>query len=231
MLELEFKIKPRYIAIYSFQYKRGIVSNKLKNKIWDKNKNFFLYLAGKNYDRVLYGFDRCERFEEEWKDLMKEEEIKKIIKETEEFKEKIEKDWNENKEKALKLIEKLSGLKLPDKKIKVYLTNPKQKNGSWHREIESITWGPRDKYPLYSIKYFCHEIMHSLAPRGRVMHAIIELIDEKIHEELTGKKIIDGHDYLKEIKEEIRPKWEKYLKEKTHKNVIELSEDIKSEKK
>jgi len=238
MLDLEFEVNPRYTVLYAFGFrKEPIVSEELQNKIKNKNKYFHRYLKGRNNEIVLDGKEEL-NFEEEWKSLLKEEEVKKTIEETEEFKKKIEKDWNENKEKALKLLKKLSGLELPDENIKVYITHPEQPNGRWHKELKCITWGPRDKYPLYSVRYLCHELLHFLTNRykkergktvseqDKVMHAIIELTDFKIHQELTGERKEEGHEYLDEVKEKIKPKWEKYLEKDTHENIVELAESI-----
>ena len=95
------------------------------------------------------------------------------------------KEWK----KAFKILEELSGIKLPDITIQVYLTHPKLKNGM-AVDNQTIVWGHPEDWPNYSTVYLCHEIMHILTnlDRSDITHAVIELMaDNELRIRLNNK--------------------------------------------
>ncbi len=229
-MKLEFLIEKKYIFLHAFNQDQHDKPFKGWHKFtlgkWDKYPQECYFLAGfaewpllrKKSLKVLA--TKSEKLLEEW---LKAPQVKRLIKETEKYRDWLEKEWNKKGEKVLTELEKIIRIPIPKKKISVYVTHPKLKNGM-ALNPEIIVWGHSEDWLNYSIVYLCHEIMHILTWNEKVdtktMHAIIELVtDNELRIRLNKKgkyfkegKFSIGHPKLKKIEKDMLPSWKKYLK-------------------
>lgn len=170
------------------------------------------------------------------KEIEKSKEFKKLYKETREYLNIIKKRWQEKEKEIFDFIKEISGIYIPNKKIKVFINHPKSNIGLSFSEKNAIFWGHPEDWENYSVVYICHELMHILTKYKEknkdIMHALIELMtDNELRIKLngSGKYFKEngfeiGHYELRKLFKKILPYWEKYLKEKTHKNIFEFEE-------
>lgn len=228
-MKLEFLIDKKYIFLHAFNQDQHNEPFKGWFKFtldkWDKYPQECYFLAGfaewpllrKKSLKVLAA--KSEKLLEEW---LKAPQVKRLIKETEKYRDWLEKEWNKKGEKALTELEKIIRIPLPKKKISVYVTHPKLKNGM-AVSPEIIVWGHSEDWLNYSIVYLCHEIMHILTwdkkVDGKTMHAIIELsTDNELRIRLNQKgdyfkegRFSVGHPKLKKLEKNMLSSWKKYL--------------------
>lgn len=212
-------------------FKQGIKKEypKLVKRLMDNRLRevLFLYL---NADKLV------EEFGGEVERLIERElghkAFKQLYRETEEYRIFVEHQWNQNKNKVLSELPIITGLKLPDEDITVYITHPALRNGVTLSRLNSICWGHPEDWKNYTTVYLCHELLHILTVERRnseVMHAIIELAcDNELRIRLNskgeyfnenGKQV--GHSELLKIEKKILPHWRKYLKEEKE-NIFEF---------
>jgi len=239
-MKLLFKINPNYLLFHSFAQARGVFPfkewNKLLLNLWQKSKEVFYFLGG--YPEVALYLKRISDFKELSEKTIKilnqikrSKEYQRLLKETEDYKKFVEKQWKRNEKKVFSILEELLGRKLPSKKIYVYITHPKLKNG---KVIDKniIVWGHSEDFPNYATVYLCHEIMHLLTDldRSKITHAVIELmIDNELRIRLNGKGRyfqFPGHKDLVKLERKILPHWKKYLKT-PKKDFFKFLEDLK----
>ncbi len=158
--------------------------------------------------------------------------FERLYRETEEYRTFVERQWNQNKKEVLSEFYAITGLKLPDEDITVYITHPALRNGVTLSRLNSMCWGHPEDWKNYTTVYLCHELLHILTAERRdseVMHAIIELAcDNELRIRLNGKgeyfnesgKRV-GHSELLKIEKQILPHWRKYLK-KGKKDILEF---------
>ena len=135
-------------------------------------------------------------------------------------------------------MQDLSGFKLTQKQITVYITHPKLKNGRMIPNRNVILWGHSEDWKNYSTVYLCHELMHIATENkfknSELGHAIIELlVDNEFRIRLNKKgdyfnecKTVIGHEYLKSLENKIIEHWKQYLNKKGEKNIFELEKSL-----
>jgi len=256
-MKLKFRINKYYLVSHTISsYNQFHLTpftgwKKLEKKLWKKYKNEPAYylLNPKHVNWALEqiyssigteGVDKAfikitQSFKKILKDILKSPEFKRLLKETNNYLFFVKKQWRENRKIALEIIEKLSGLKIPQRmKVTVFITHPKLRSGINVPEKNLVFWGHPEEWRNYSTIYICHELMHILTYKkyshANVMHALIELMtDEELRIRLNnkgfyfkeGKKFI-GHKSLLPLKKKILPFWKKYLKGKLADNIYEL---------
>jgi len=159
---------------------------------------------------------KAEKLIKKW---IEEPEPRKLIKETREYRNWLQKEWDKKGKKTLKELEKIIKFPLPRKTISVYITHPKLKNGM-AISPEIIVWGHKEEWQNYSIVYLCHEILHTIfwGDNSKITHAIIELATDqelRIRLNKTGEYFdYVGHKELLKIEKKLFPFWKKYLMNK-----------------
>lgn len=230
-MKLEFLIDKKYIFLHAFdkdpKNKPFEGWPKFILEKWNKYPQECCFLAGfaewpllnKNKSLKTLAI-KTEKLLEKW---LKTPLAKRLIKETETYCNWLEKEWQIKGNQALAELEQIIKIPLPKKKISVYVTHPKLKNGM-AISPKIITWGHSEDWPNYSIVYLCHEIMHILNWNEKnnktITHAIIELaIDNELRIRLNKKgkyfkerKFNVGHSRLQNIEKNIYSPWKKYLK-------------------
>ncbi|MEK7543199.1 MAG: hypothetical protein AAB503_02760 [Patescibacteria group bacterium] len=157
------------------------------------------------------------------KEALVSTEFKRLKQETIKYERFVKNQWRRNEDRALSELQSITGLDLPKRRITVYLTHPKLKNGVSLRHLNAICWGHRENWKNYTTVYLCHELLHlTTANREDLMHAIIELVcDNELRIRLNnggtyfkidGESI--GHPELLRTEKKILPFWKKYLKRK-----------------
>ena len=174
------------------------------------------------------------RLKKIYEEIIRSQEFKRLYKETYQYLKFVENQWQKNEKKVFKIIEDLSGIKIPQKQITIYITHPRLKNGRMIRDKNIILWGHSEDWKNYSTIYLCHELMHILTENKyknpELMHAIIELLaDNELRIRLNKKgnyfkegKIAIGHEYLKPLEKRILKYWKQYLEGKNEKNIFEF---------
>lgn len=244
-----FKIDKNYLISHTFASEKKPFSewSILERICWEKYKNepayYFLNTKHLNWaaeqilnksldqDLKISFLNIAERLGKIYKDIFKSKEFKRLYKETAEYLEFVKSQWKTNEKEALKNLEDILKIKFPNKKITVYITHPKLKNGKSLPKKNLIFWGHPENWKNYSTIYLCHELLHVLTWKKqkdyRIMHALIELAtDEELRIRLNkrGKYFDtkDGHKDLVELKKKILPYWKSYLNDKSIKNIFEL---------
>ncbi|MEK7635726.1 MAG: hypothetical protein AAB405_01390 [Patescibacteria group bacterium] len=185
------------------------------------------------YFRKIF-LDNILKLEKIYKEIIKSPEFRRLYKETFQYLKFIKKQWRKNKKEVFKIINDLSGVKLPQKQITVCITHPKLKNGRMIPNKNIILWGHSEDWKNYSTVYLCHELMH-IATENKFKnlelgHAIIELLtDNELRIRLNKKgnyfyedKKEIGHKYLKLLEKKILKYWKEYLDKKNGKNIFEF---------
>jgi hypothetical protein len=227
-MKLKFLIDPKYVFLHAFnqdQRKEPFRGwGNFTMKIWDKYPQECYLLAGYaewpiiKKSSLSITANNAEKLLNAW---LKTPQARKLIKETEKYRDWLEKEWSKKKEKTLNELEKIIRIPLPNKTISVYITHPKLNNGMTINTA-TITWGHSEDWENYSIVYLCHEIMHILFwnIKSPISHGAIELAtDNELRIKLNGRgkyfkegKLDIGHKKLKEIEQKLLPRWNKYLK-------------------
>ena len=126
----------------------------------------------------------------------------------------------------MKCLRDITGLKLPNTALSVYLVHPALYNGRYWRNINIITWGHSEDWENYTTIYLCHEIMHFLTKDctgdKKILHALIELACDnelRIRLNQSGKYFKEGrfkvgHKFLQKIEKKILPQWRQYLRDR-----------------
>jgi len=242
MFELNFKINKIYLYAQivkqaKFLGKQGEI---LENRLWEKSKIVYSMISGVYYDRVVSNITiKNSTIKSFSKNLSKNIElIKKILdqelnsiefieiyKETEDYKKETKKQWGQNRELGLRHLRDITGLKLSNITLSVYLVHPLLHDGRyWTDNI--ITWGHSEDWKNYTTVYLCHEIMHFLtkdyAGDKKLLHALIELACDnelRIRLNQSGKYFREGrfrvgHESLQKIEKKILPQWRQYLQDR-----------------
>src|SRR3989344_6381629 len=120
--------------------------------------------------------------------LKRTAEYQKILVQTQEYKRRIEQEWDTNLGKSSGFMQEMAALPL-DKEYEVFLTHPSLPNGRYlgHRKI---AWGGSTDFDNYNTVYLWHEVLHddeNLGTDGDISHAIIELLtDNALRVHLNG---------------------------------------------
>lgn len=248
-MKLEFKINKYYLLIHIL--KQSELSfpewEKFQNKLcklWEKNPEGYYLFSW--YSEAIFirrkSLLKLDNTLKEAKKLIQEvlrlEDFQRLYEETKKYLPFVENQWQRNKKEALRILEELSGLKLPDKTITVFITHPKLRNGVNFPLFNAIGWGHSEDWQNYSTVYLAHELMHILTfkktKNEKVMHALIELMtDNELRIRFNKKggryfkegKFGVGHPSLRNLERKILPYWKKYLKRK-EKNIFEFEKEI-----
>lgn len=225
----------------------------LENRLLSKFKNepaYYLLNTKQHYDWAFEkmgfesdtkGFEQTlaktgKTLDEIYKEIFKSPEFKRILSETEKYKKWLEKEWVKNEKKVFSYFQDTLGLKIPDDKITVYVFHPKSCHGRADRQTKTILWGHHEDWKSYSVVYLAHELLHIIADKNytKTMHAIIELAtDNELRIRLNKQgqyfkegKFEIGHKYLKSLKKQILPQWQKFLENREKRNIIDLEKEL-----
>lgn len=228
-MELEFLVDKKYAFLHAFnQHQHDEPFKGWSNftwKIWERYPQECYLLSGFAEWSLLGKTSlkslaiKSEKLLEKW---LKTPQVKRLIKETEKYRNWLEKEWNKKGEKALNELEKIIRMPLPKKKFSVYITHPKLRNGMAINK-NTIVWGHEEDWLNYSIIYLCHEILHIILwdKKSKLTHAIIELAaDNELRIRLKKRgvyfkegKFDVGHANLKKLEKRILLYWKNYLKD------------------
>ena len=258
-MKLEFKINKPALIKDAFSQKSGSfnLSKELESQLWKKycNDPAYYLLDPSFIDWGLgeifiqageVGFKKSflktanflEKISEE---VLKSKEFKKLLSETEKYKDSVEKQWQKNEKFVLNYFKNTLGLKIPKDKITVYIFHPKSFNGHANPETKTIRWGHSEDWPNYSTVYLAHEILHIITKEtSEIMHALIQLATDnelrirlnKKGEYFTFKKIsniekMPPHSKkVYELEKKIYPIWKEFLESRKEKNIFKLKEKI-----
>lgn len=244
-MKLQFKIDKTYLLVHSLNASQNLPFHAwehIKDQIWNKSKEtyflingyseFILFIINQNKMKETYKKINCLT-----KELFKTKEFKKLYRETNNYLKTLKKQWGGNKKQALKILEELLGLPLPNKTITVLVTHPKLKNGFNIPDLNTICWGHPEEWKNYSTVYLCHEMMHIIIKdyqNDNIMHALIELMTDnelRIRLNKRGKyfkqgKFEVGHPYLRKLEKKMFPYWIKYLKKENKKTLFDLEKEL-----
>jgi hypothetical protein len=199
----------------------------LQNELWDKYKQGYQLLQGNAVS--IFATEASEEVLEkatvEVKLLMREglesAKFQILLQNAEEYKVWLEEEWLKNKEKVEKELKDILRVKLPEDTFTVYVMGDLLSIGR-HLGKQKFAWGHKEDWPNYSLVYLAHEYLHSVFSSSNIEHAVIELItDNELRIRLSnggeyfvcnGESV--GHDYLRDIEENLLPKWKEYLLDK-----------------
>ncbi|TSC96770.1 MAG: Uncharacterized protein CEN88_268 [Candidatus Berkelbacteria bacterium Licking1014_2] len=226
-MKFVFRVNTDYVFLHALnaaQKKEPFEGwKKFANNIWDKTPAIFYFLSG-SPEYILFTSSKntlpaiAKTAEKTLKETRKTKEYKKISIETEEYGLFVRQQWRKNYKQALSILKDITGFLMPPKKVVVYLTHPKLKNGLTISD-EIIVWGHHEDYKNYTTVYLCHELMHILTDHNNtdLVHAAIELaIDNELRIRLNKKGRYfeyPCHTYLQEIERKLLPNWKAYLRQ------------------
>ena len=245
MLKLKFVVDEDYAIAHALSWihnRRRLpfpAWKEFRREFWEKYPKIYYLITGFIEYNIVFCSLRKISLETQTKqmkavlrEIKKDKRVKRLIEETKLYCEKVRKDWERNKRKALKWLSELSGISLPSTTITVLITHPKLRNGVYIGE-KIICWGGPEEYPNFNTAGLCHEILHYLTysrKRSKIMHSIIELLaEEEIRIRLNKKGRYfqyPGRKDLKKIKRFVFPYWKRYLSERKEKNIFELEKKI-----
>lgn len=238
-MKLKFEIDKVYTVVHALHSSKEPFKEfyRLKDRLWKQNKLVFYFLSGSPELFLFKNLGNIEKIAKQSKEVLKElmrtKEVKKLLRETEEYLEFVKKQWKANEKVITETILDLSGLSLPKGVIKVFITHPKLNNGIYAKK-NVICWGHPEEWKNYTTVYLAHEILHIMTEEkidSPIMHSIIELLADnelRIRLNKKGKYLeVEGHD--NELNKRILPIWKDYLENRKQKNILELEESIKSQ--
>ncbi|MDD5289973.1 MAG: hypothetical protein PHT40_02085 [Patescibacteria group bacterium] len=241
-MKLKFLIDKKYLLAHALWRNATPFPewDDFKNYLWQESILGYQFLAGS--PEALLQINKTSELIKEgdklYKKALKRKEFKKLLAETEKYRQWLEKEWNKNEKKILGWVEELGGLKIPNKTITVFVTHPKFRNGTTLIEKYVILWGHPDDWKNYSLVYLTHELLHLLTKKCKklfIMHALIELLaDNEIRIRLNGGgayfkegKHSVGHPYLAKLEKKILPKWKEFIKNRKGKDLFDFEKKIK----
>lgn len=241
-MKLKFLIDKKYLLAHALW--QNITPfpewGNLKNFLWQESVLGYQFLTGS--PEVFLQFNKTRELIKEgdklYKKALKRKEFKKLLLETGKYRQWLEKEWNRNEKKILGWVTELSGLKIPEKTITIFVTHPKFRNGKSLAEKDVILWGHPEDWKNYSMIYLTHELLHLLTKKGTkpfTMHALIELLaDNEIRMRLNGGGVYFregrhtvGYSYLAKLEKKILPQWKEFIKDRKGKNLLDLEKKIK----
>lgn len=225
-LEKKFRDEPGYYLINP---------NPQFNYFWAL-KEFGLQFEEKGFQKTF--LDVSKKIEKIYQEILRNKKFKKILAETEKYRDWVEKEWRENEKFILNYFKNTLGLKIPNYKIVVYIFHSDLYNGHSDYRTKTILWGHSEEWKNYSVVYLTHEILHILIGKKYgnydLMHAIIELstnnelrirLNKKGVYFKEGKSVII-HSYLRDLEKKILPFWKEYLKNRKERNIFNLEKEL-----
>jgi len=195
----------------------------LKNRMWNKHRDTYDVFNG-NYKFTFAGDYKTkldnlvEKTEALLNDTEKSPLYKKFYKETQEYKDWLENEWNQKKAEVEKHLLNILKTNFPPKDFEVLVIHPAVGGGCYLGD-ERIFWGHSEDWPNYSLVYLIHETLHEYFEKSDITHALIELItDNELRIRLNrggeyftcnGQEV--GHEYLRKLEQKILPEWKTYL--------------------
>lgn len=241
-MKLQFKIDKKYLLAHALW--RNTMPfpgwDNLKNYLWQESIFGYQFLTG--LPEAFLQFNKTSEIIKEgdklYKKALKRKEFKRLLAETKKYRQWLEKEWHKNEKKILSWVKELSGLKISDKTITVFVTHPKFNNGKSLAEKDIILWGHPEDWKNYSLVYLTHELLHLLTKKCKkpfTMHALIELLaDNEVRSRLNGGGVYFregkhsvGHPYLAKLEKKILPQWKKFVKDRRGKNLFWLEKRVK----
>lgn len=172
------------------------------------------------------------------KTTLKSKDFFRLLEETKDYHRFVKNQWEKNQVEVTRILEELTGFKLPDEEITVYITHPKLYNGISLPDKKFIGWGHPEDWENYTTVYLTHEFLHIILG-GKIgldetSHAIVELIaDNELRTRLNPGSLYFkesgydvGHNFLKKTIKLIMPHWKKYLKTKK-KDIVSFYNEMK----
>ncbi|MCL5012030.1 MAG: hypothetical protein M1320_01245 [Patescibacteria group bacterium] len=249
-MKLKFKLNKYYLLTHALPLSDLPFPSweNLQNKLWEEFPKAY-YLLTTHPEVAFMGDNPLEELDQTYRETKKmiskafrSKEFKKLYKESEVYLDFIQKQWNKSGHKALYILQRLSGLPLPDKTITVFITHPKLYRGFALPAYNTIGLGYAEDYKNSSIINLCHEILHLTTKNTRVMHALIELLannELRIQLNETGKYFIFQEtdptnnlslytyvNRMRKFEKKILPFWKAYLKNRDGRNLIDLEREI-----
>jgi len=257
MLKFKFQINKYYLLCHALAWGRKERSLpfkewvNLQDRLYKKSEEAYILITGGPQwitpgEEIFAKSNNLKDLEKTCKsaqNLLKEaecsKEFKRLLRETQKYLKYIEEQWKNKRIKALGLLSEITGLKIPEKEIKVSITHPKLYNGINFPEEKIIGWGHPEEWKNYSVVYLCHELLHILTYKkfksSELMHALIELATDnelRIRLNKKGKYFeVPTHKSLLKLEKYILPLWKKSLKEGKEKNIFELEKKLLKNKK
>lgn len=224
-MKLTFEVDTNYL-FYSSLIKGVEIAGwvNLQNELWDKYKNAYQFLQ-KNYVEYFIKpttITLDKNLHQEISELVtagKSSEIfKKLTEDTISYKEWLENNWINNKDRVIDHLNDILRIDLNSLKIKVLVVGNKTHVGR-HISNGVIAWGHPEDWQNYSLVYLMHESLHDIFGKRELEHAVIELItDNELRLRLNGSgeyfyennKLV-GHDHLLSLEKDILTAWKAYL--------------------
>ncbi len=181
----------------------------------------------KNPDKIDLIFD----------EIFSSKEFVSLYSETENYRTQLQSEWQDQGEKAMKLLRKITRLPIGDKEVEVFVLHPDIQNGSYLGD-NLIEWGFPSIYKNSNVIGICHEILHSYTElqASNDMHVLIFLATQ---EELRcrinrGDKyflignVNTSHSKLEKIERKLLPVWREYTQSNDSRTIIDLYYQITS---
>lgn len=227
-MNLTFSINKPLLLVSAIFKKTSNVENltSLKNRLWEEHKIGYQFLKDPDIFGIFASTDFTKDLTVATTDAValvangvNSEEFKAVITETEEYKNWLEKEWNQNKEKVEQELKSILKIDLPNESFEAVVVHPKIGLG---RSLgkNRLAWGHSEDWPNYSLIYLAHEMLHSVLGSSPLAHAVIELAtDNELRIRLNGSGeylYIDekpiGHDFLLELEKYLLSSWREFLK-------------------
>lgn len=159
-------------------------------------------------------------------------EFGRLFKETQRSLAKIEAEWSVIGSTALAILQEISGLRLPQRTIPVYVTHPRQGNGSCCG-FRMICFSHREDWEYYDTVYLCHELLHVMTrDSSEIMHALVKLaVDNELRIRLQGERKYFPKTYggvNNSTIARLLPFWRTYLKDRPFRTIVGLKRHLMS---
>jgi hypothetical protein len=230
MINLEFKLDPKYLAYHTLvncapdRFQSGEPDKDVvafQNLAWDKDKHAYNFLRRGIYEEVLLDCPSLKTLgasaDKLLADMIGDRSFFRLQEQTLGSLSRIRQEWESDLPKSYEIMKELTGLGL-DHKYEVFISHPSLKNGCGNDF--RIFWSYRQDFPHYNTVYLWHEALHSLLPtrtseaNENVEHAAIELLtDDELRTRLNGGTYppFTGHEDLAHLKNRLLPSWKNYL--------------------
>jgi hypothetical protein len=234
-MKLIFNVNENYLALrlLASEVRKNPLIKELQEYAKSLHPNFYYLAMGRIFPRTLKNINDYKNIPEFYDSIKKEKAFLSLLKETLDFKNKCELEWNDSLEKTEGLIKKLAQLDL-NREMQVFVVHHDLSEGMYLGEGE-ILWGHQDIWPNYSVIYLWHEVLHEYLGYGDVSHALIQMItDNELRKQLNGDSYppFEGHPYLFDLMNKILPLWNEYLNspddQKNFKDLYRKCENIES---
>jgi hypothetical protein len=248
MLKVTFVIDPHHLAYnlilrYFDDTQRNNEWNKLKKELTERfgDTAGFLFFQPQQagYGLNWVGFpanDRKNLIRDEltvikiFEYIFKAEIFRRVLNETEEYKQKLEIDWEDSRKKVVRHLEDITGLTF-DYKVTIAVLHPKLEIGSYIGS-NIIEWGSQYRHNHSQAIGLAHEVLHvstdSLSQSISeekvhwILHSLIYLAaDEELRVRLySGERYFNSsliktyHPKLIRTARRILPVWQKFLNER-----------------